>query len=159
VNNQPSFGHTSPARRATLAAIGRKDRVSGFTLVELMIVVAIVAILTAVAYPAYTEYVRKSRRADAQSVMLEAAQFMERFHTENSRYDQNTGGTAIALPLYLRQTPKDGATKYYNLITPTATVTAYTITATPIQAGDRCGTMTIAHTGVKTAGQADCWRR
>jgi type IV pilus assembly protein PilE len=160
VNNQPSFGHTSPIRRATLAAIIRKDRVGGFTLVELMIVVAIVAILTAIAYPSYTEHVRKSRRADAQSVMLEAAQFMERFHTENNRYNQDTGGAAVVLPMYLRQAPKDGATKYYDLtLTPAPTQTAYTITATPIKAGDRCGTMRLAHTGVKTASQTDCWRR
>lgn len=141
----------------------------GFTLIELMIVVAVVAILAAVAYPSYTESVRKSRRADAQSVLLEAAQFLERFHTENNRYDQNTATppVAFALPGYLLQSPKEGATKFYNLTVPTITLTqqGYTLTATPItpgaQAGDRCANMTFTNTGAKgtSSTQTDCWRR
>jgi type IV pilus assembly protein PilE len=130
----------------------------GFTLIELMVVVAIVAIIAAVAYPSYTESVRKSQRADAQAVLLEAAQFAERFHTENSKYNQNTAGVAISLPLQLQATPKDSVPKRYS-VTIATTVQAYTLTASPITSGDRCGTMTIAHTGVKAASQADCWRR
>jgi type IV pilus assembly protein PilE len=58
----------------------------GFTLIELMIVVAVVAILAAVAFPAYTQYVEQTRRADAQSALLNAAQNLERCFTRNNSY-------------------------------------------------------------------------
>ena len=70
-----------------------KDR--GFTLMELMVVVAIVGILGAVAYPSYIDSTRKARRADAQADLIELSGFMERFFTENNRYDQNTAGAII----------------------------------------------------------------
>ncbi|GAB4207694.1 MAG: type IVa pilus pseudopilin TppA [Tibeticola sp.] len=132
----------------------------GFTLIELMTVLAIVAILAAISYPAYTEQVRKARRADAQGVLLEASQFLERFYTENNRYDRNVVGVAVALPAFLTESPKEGTTKYYD-ITLTASAQAYTLTAVPknIQAGDRCGNMTITNTGNKGASGTDCWRR
>jgi type IV pilus assembly protein PilE len=133
----------------------------GFTLIELMIVVAIVAIIASIAYPSYTESIRKSRRADAQAVLLESGQFLERFFTENNRYDQSVAGVATALPAYLAQAPKEGATKYYNVNLQTVTNLGYTLSAVPINAQltDRCGTMTYSITGAKGAAQTDCWRR
>lgn len=126
-----------------------------------MIVVAIVAILSAIAYPAYTEQVRKARRADAQSVLLEAAQFMERFYTENNRYHQTIAGVAVALPAFLAEAPKEGSTKYYDVAITAVTAQGYTLRAAPknAQTGDRCGNMTITNTGAKGASVADCWRR
>ncbi len=81
----------------------KRSRLSarGFTLIELMIVVAVIAILAAIAYPSYQDSVRKSRRADAKAALLDLAQFMERNYTTANRYDQNSAGTAIntaALP-------------------------------------------------------------
>ena len=103
----------------------------GFTLIELMITLAVVAILAAIAYPSYQDSVRKSRRADAKSVVLNAAQWMERFYTANNRYDQDRGGTAVALPAGLTQAPVEGGTKYYNIsltdCTGAATVTAHIV--------------------------------
>ena len=90
----------------------RLSGMRGFTLIELMIAVAVVGILAAIAYPSYQEHVRKARRADAQTALLELAQFMERHYTANGRY-LTTAGAAPVLPF--DAAPKDGATKYYNI--------------------------------------------
>jgi len=139
-------------------------RLAGVTLLELMIVVTIVAILGAIAYPAYDNHVRKSYRADAQSDLLELASFMERFFTENNRYDQDTGGTAVSLPF--SQTPRSGTARYQIAFTTgSLTATAYTLQATAQSVGsqnaDPCGNMTIDQTGAKTPATGtdgrSCW--
>ena len=113
-------------------------RTSGFSLIELMIVVVIVAILSSIAYPSYLNQVTQARRVDAQAVLMDATQFMERFYTENNRYDQDTGGTAVALPAQLRESPRDSGTKSYDITVQVATASTYTLQATPknAQAGD-----------------------
>ncbi len=134
---------------------------AGFTLIELMIAVAVVAILAAVAYPSYVDQVRKGRRAEAQAVLLEASQFMERFATENQRYDQNLAGTAVALPTGLATAPKASTTVHYNVSLQSKTQTTYVLQAVPTgsQASDTCGTMTLSQTGVTTPSTSSCWRR
>ncbi|HRW65195.1 MAG TPA: type IV pilin protein [Candidatus Competibacter sp.] len=128
----------------------------GFTLIELMITLAVVAILAAIAYPSYQDSVRKSRRADAKGVLLEAAQWMERFYTENNRYDQNRAGTAVTDATQfpgsgLAESPKEGGTKYYDITLSAVAQNSYTLQAAPkgVQSGDPCGTFTLTHTGVK----------
>ena len=108
-----------------------KRKPLGFSLIELMIVVAIVGILGSIAYPSYLNQVAQSRRADAQAVLMEAAQFMERFYTENNRYHQDTGGTAVALPVQLRELPRDSGTKSYDISVQASTASTYTLRATP----------------------------
>lgn len=127
----------------------------GFSLIELMIVVAIAGILGSIAYPSYLNQVAQSRRADAQAVLMEAAQFMERFYTENNRYDQDTGGTAIALPAQLQESPRDGVTKSYDITVQASTASTYTLRATPKngQVGD--GYLEITNTFAKGSDRDD----
>ena len=143
-----------------------KSHNHGFTLIELMIVVAIVAILAAIAYPSYQEQVRKSRRADCAGALTGLASAMERYFTANSTYAGATLGTGAATDIYGDQCPVDGGTATYNLTVESATQTAFEIRATPTgpQTGDRCGTLTLTQTGQKgilgaDAGLTvqDCW--
>jgi type IV pilus assembly protein PilE len=94
-----------------------------------MITVAVFGILAAIAYPSYTRQVQKTRRADAQGTLMELSNFMERFFTENNRYDQNRSGTAVTLPF--TKSPKDGSATYYTLSLAAVSSTGYTLLATP----------------------------
>ena len=119
----------------------------GFTLVELIIVVAIVAILGAIAYPSYQDHVRKTRRADGKTALLQAVQVAERFFTQNNSY--------VGVPVAAAS--DEG---HYNLAL-VSNATTFTITATPVglQASDPCGALTINQANVKNSagGMADCW--
>ena len=139
----------------------KNDAARGFTLVELMVTVAILGILISVALPSYLDSVRKGRRADAQSVLLEASQFMERFATENLRFDQSRAGMAVALPTTLSSAPKHGATKFYAISLQAVGQSSFTLRAVPqgAMAGDACGTLTLTDTGVKGATLSTCWGR
>lgn len=135
-----------------------KTTSKGFTLAELLIVVAIVGILAAVAFPSYQAHVQKARRAEAQAVLLEAAQFMERWYTTNNRYD-----TAV-LPAALAQSPRGGAgTVRYNIRITATTQNTFTLTAFPVAADTECGNFTLTQTGQRgyvggTLPLAQCWR-
>lgn len=134
----------------------------GFTLIELMIVVAVVGILAAIAYPSYAEYIRRGHRADARAGLLQAQQWLERAATA-------TGAYPTALPAAL--TWSTDATKRYTIGFQLGnTNSAYTLVATRkspgSQAGDRCGDFTLTNTGIRgavnlTAGTtaADCWNK
>src|SRR3569832_1873907 len=91
----------------------KKTNETGFTLVELMITVAIIGILAAIAYPSYTQYVQRANRAEARSMLLENAQFLERNFTTATRYDQDSAGNAIgSIQLPRQHSPAIGAAKY-----------------------------------------------
>lgn len=135
----------------------------GFTLIELMVVVAVVAILAAIAYPSYQDSVRKSKRAQAKADMIEIAQRYERYHTVNNTYVDFWEAAFDAADAEVVSPTTDGATAAY-LITHTEGVNTFTLTATPqgAQVKDtRCATLTLSSTGQKgsngTADLADCW--
>lgn len=126
----------------------------GFTLIELVIVVAVVAILATIAYPTYEEQIRKARRTDAKTGLLELATLMEHYYTDNNTYAGATtptlvGGTAVS---------REG---YYNLSISNLTASTYTLNAAPIagtpQASDTCGTLTLTHTNIKGPTPNTCW--
>lgn len=136
----------------------------GFTLIELMIVVAIVAILAAVAYPSYLTHVQKTRRATATACLTELAQWMERSYTTCLRYDRTGAGCATALnsaALPALSCRADLGAAYAFSFTANPTSSAYTLQAVPggPQASDtRCGTLTLTQTGARGAASATgCW--
>lgn len=133
---------------------------NGFTLVELMIVVAIIGILSAIAYPSYTQYVVKSNRSAAEGFMLAIAGKQEQYMLDARAYA--TSITALSIT-----TPSEVSKNYTVTVTAnnTATPPTHTISAAPFgtqQAQDtKCATLTLDQTGAKgksgTGTLADCW--
>ena len=127
----------------------------GFTLIEIMIVIAIIGIVLTISIPSYNEYVKKGRRAEVVSLLSEQAQSLERFYTKNNVYTGITGLSA--------------GNDFYTL-TPTITDQTFLLTATrkagTTMATDKCGDFTLTNTGVRSMNNAttglttkDCWGR
>lgn len=135
-----------------------KTKQKGFTLIELMIAVAIVGILTSVGYPSYQNHIRKAKRVEAQGALVSFATAMEQWRVENS--GKYSGTTADKI--FAAQVPTDGSgTITYNLsFDGTPTDTAYKLKAEPVapQDSDECGTLTLDSTGVKASSTGtNCW--
>ena len=145
------------------------QRHRGFTLIEIMIVVAVIAILTAIAYPSYLESVRKSRRAEARAQLMEAAQYMQRFYSQNDSFKRAINEEKdMSLPSALASVPKQG-TKTYDIqfVADSLKPQAFNLEAIPTgpMAGDRCGKLRLDSTGKRDIAEQkagvtsdDCWR-
>lgn len=125
-----------------------KKNSAGFTLIELMIVIAILGILGSLAYPSYVSHMKTANRADGIDSLLALAGRMEEYYMNNDTYD----GATVA-----STSSSDGL---YTLSITTMTAFAYTITATPVSTDENCGNLTLNSLGEKgtSAGTVDtCW--
>ncbi|NDY91724.1 type IV pilin protein [Ideonella livida] len=136
-----------------------RGRQQGFTLIELLVVVAVVGILGSIAYPSYTKYVQRGKRSQAQSAMVAATQFLQRYYSARGTYsnatlppayEQGAGGYDITLTVdedgqgfWLSANPKAGA-----------------LEGTAID--PQCGVLSLAATGAKSVSGsgtvAECWK-
>ena len=136
----------------TMPSRGGRKRIGGFTLIEVLVVFVIVAILIALALPSYQSALRRGNRTDAKAIMMESAQYMERYYSTNKFY---TGAAPLSA---VSPKASSGAAIKYN-ITATTAATTFMLTAVPAnsQTSDTCGTLTLSNTGAQTGAIGGCW--
>lgn len=138
-------------------------RTRGFTLMEMLITIAVLSILTAIALPSYSEYVKRGQRSEARAALVQAAQFMERVRTERNSY--RPGGNVPTLPTSVATVPGSGAARYaIRLSAVTANTFALEAQAVGSMVGDLCGNLSLDNTGLRgfTGGKGTmerCWER
>lgn len=138
-----------------------RKKLTGFTLIELMITVTIIGIVAAIAYPSYNQHIQRTHRLEGKAMLAQAIADQERYFSFNNTYAPNT--TTLGYPA----NPAISEHNYYSLAVdvatgscPIDTCCSMTITAINAQALDaQCISMTQASTGRKSATNADCWTR
>lgn len=132
----------------------------GFSLIELMIAVAILGIISAVAVPSYNQYILRSHRATAQAVLLENAQALERYYTANNAYPGTTASVTGSLTSTVSPKGATGRAIKYNIKVTDATASGYTLQAAPANGQTQditCGILTLSNTGAQTPTTSGCW--
>jgi type IV pilus assembly protein PilE len=144
-----------PRRIRTLQRPRHRASARGFTLIELVIVIAIVALLVTVALPSYRDHVRKSRRAEAQAYLMSVAGRQSQFLVDTRGYAATLGTINIPMPASVV------ASYDVTLAAAAGPPPTFTLTAAPKagtdQVYEKCGTLTINQTGAKTASLSSCW--
>lgn len=138
-----------------------RSRASGFTLIEVMVVLAIVAILAAIVTPTYKEHIAKGRRGEAMSSLMEGAQALERYYSANGSYLKGANLATV----FPTNVPATG-TAYYNIAATLEAANTFTLRATRVgvMANDECGDFEITQSGARqlngnTKAMEQCWRR
>lgn len=126
------------------------DKRKGFTLIELLIVVAVVGILAGIAYPSWRDYIARGRRTDGKSALLDLANRMERYYSQQNTYLGATLGSGGASDVRSSNLSPEG---WYTLSLTNLSASTYTLNATPrnAQATDDslCQTLTLTNLGIK----------
>jgi type IV pilus assembly protein PilE len=138
-------------------------RSSGFTLVELLVAMVVAAILAAVAIPAYSNYVRKARRTEVKTALLDLASLEERYFSVNNLY--TTSATALSYAAWPVTLPSGYYVVAQPVVTAATTTAAATYTLSATSTGDQtkdtlCSTFTLTSTGVQTSSDTtnnSCW--
>lgn len=153
---------------AATANIPMSHRPRGFTLIELMIAVAIVAILAAVAYPSYLNHIARSKRGAAQGYLLEVSAAQQRYLLDARQYAGTTDGSNTSATLTALSSPTPNTVSgSYAIEVKAPTPTTFILTATPqgrqATNDSQCGTLSINQIGTQTAsgsgGVTACWQR
>lgn len=132
-----------------------KHKTRGFTLIEMMIVVAVIALLATIAFPSYQNFTMRNRRADGKDLAMRIASAQERHYTNRNVYTDDPGVLGV--------NPVSEQQYYTAQIVVPADGQSYTLNLIPqdVQANDRCGTLTINNTGYKDklgpGGNGSCW--
>jgi len=136
---------------------------AGFTLIELMIVVAVIGILGAIAFPAYSQYVIRGKRAEGRAALMDAAALQERFYSDCNRFGTLGNGAKNCADgeTTIGTTSETG--KYNLYISPSEPTSTFTLEARPTFADVECGTLTLTNAGSKgmkdgtSSDTRTCW--
>jgi type IV pilus assembly protein PilE len=143
----------------------RGSRRHGFTLIELMIAVAVVGILAAIAIPSYNQHVVKSRRSDAKAALMDYAARQERYYSINNTYATTAQMTLLGYSTFPINVASGNQAFYLldHVVTPATPTANATFTATAAPLGNQltkdttCGSFTLNSAGVQTPTTAGCW--
>lgn len=147
----------------------RKKSQAGFTLIETLITLTIIGILAAITYPALRDSGRRGNRAEARAMLMENAQYMERFFNENNSYSRVGSGPEPSLPRTVAPAGATGAKVNYTIALSAVSASAFTLmaTATNGMASDDCANLTLTNLGRKSTDgtlkngmtSVTCWEK